>query len=82
MNELDKDMEFPSPDPNTEDKLRVEDGSCATSCYAILSEETGPVRVYLDEARADKECSLLNQTEEWDETGAPSYYVEPVPFHA
>jgi hypothetical protein len=52
------------------------------TCYAVLSEETGLVRVYLDEVRASKECSLLNQTEEWDETGGPSYYVEAVPFHA
>ena len=59
-----------------------QEGSGASACYAVLSEETGIVRVYLDEGRAGKECSLLNQTEESDETGGPSYYVEAVPFHA
>lgn len=39
MNGLDKDMELPSPDSETEEKLRAEAGSSAASCCALRAKD-------------------------------------------
>lgn len=51
------------------------------TCYVVLSEELGVKHVYLDKDRADKECSLLNQSSEWDEGAAISWYVDTALLH-